>query len=778
MKGTRHPHPHIDPRRPRDGASPDTNPPVFAWKPRKDDKRLRLTVARDPAFTDVQITEEDLADPLFLPEAAFRNGTYYWQWSAGGEESETFCFEMTPEAVTLEVPPVDEWLQRFPAGRPRLFLRPEEIEQVRKSVVEGQEALWAELRALAEEKLSEPQEMEEPPYLPDRHASYREWFESFSRVMWTSRQFVMGAETLGLAYLLSGDDRYARAACSRMASVARWDPEGSSHLPHNDEAHMSIIWWGPTACDYVWDQFTDEERELVIDQLRRRGEITYEHMHDRGAYGITRFDSHAGREIIFLAMIALGFHEQIPEARKWLEWLRPVLCGVWPIWAGPDGGWAEGVSYGLAYVNIMTRFASALKSGTGIDLYQRPFWKGHAEWRRWCYPPYAEWIGFGDHTERWKRGWTASADLVDIIARQTGAAEFIPYVTDFRREAETCDQPADRGLSPTNPQRYLLPRLEERAEPTRQEHVLTIFPGAGWAAVRTALDDPAQDVAFIFRSSPYGAVSHSHANNNDFILHVAGKVLAMPTGYYDGYGSDHHTHWVWHTKSHNCVTLSGASQLMRSYDSRGEIVNPHEDDRVAYLCGNADASYSDRAGRCRRHVIFLKRHQCFVLIDEFRANPGISSAVEWNIHSWNAFEADEDKRSFVLERDGSSLTGHFLFQHNAFFSLSDGWDPPPMTVKRRDQWHQQYHLRFTPSSLCSELNLGVVLCPGHAGLSPAAVEACREGDAEVARIGEDVVVVNQGKGMELAGCRSDAIGLLVVEGTAYEIGDGGIAEVG
>jgi hypothetical protein len=159
--------------------------------------------------------------------------------------------------------------------------------------------------------------------------------------MWESRRFVKGAETLGLAYLASGDVRYARAACERMASISLWDPEGSSNIPHNDEAHMSVIWHGAKACDWVWDQFTDEERALVINQFRRRGELTYEHMHDRGSYGVTRFDSHAGREVVFLALIAMVFSDHIPDAAKWLEWLRPVLCGIWPIWAEDDGAWAD-----------------------------------------------------------------------------------------------------------------------------------------------------------------------------------------------------------------------------------------------------------------------------------------------------------------------------------------------------------------------------------------------------------------------------------------------------
>ena len=70
---------------------------------------------------------------------------------------------------------------------------------------------------------------------------------------------------------------------------------------------MSVIWHGPTACDWAWDQFTDEERERVIAQFRQRGQITFEHMHDRGSYGVSRFDSHAGREIVFLALTAFTF---------------------------------------------------------------------------------------------------------------------------------------------------------------------------------------------------------------------------------------------------------------------------------------------------------------------------------------------------------------------------------------------------------------------------------------------------------------------------------------
>ena len=776
MKQHRHPHPHRDPRQPRTDAGPGTNPPVFAWLPVESASGYRLQVARDPGFESVCLEKGNLQDPLFLPETSFAPGRYFWRWCAGdGAMSEVFVFEIAPEAAVVEVPPAAEWLKRFPAQHPRIYVRPEEVPALRAAALGERAPAWEGLRRSAEAVLAEPHEIEEPPYLPDRRESYQAFFEVWSPVMWKSRRFVKGAETLALAWLVGGEDRFARAACRRMASISRWDPEGSSHLAHNDEAHMSVIWNGSNACDWVWDRFTDDEREAVVAQFRQRGRMTFEHMHDRGSYGLTCFDSHAGREIVFLAHIALVFHEHIPEAQSWLEWLRPVLCGIWPIWAGDDGAWAEGPSYGLAYVTIMTMFATALKRGAGVDLYRRPFWKNHAGWRQYCLPPYAEWMGFGDHTERWASSWRSNADLVDLIGRETGTGEFTPYVEAFRAEAEHMQTPPNRQTPGVLPQLFLTPALETPRPQESGHPMFRLFPAAGWAAIRTHLDDPARDVAMIFRSSPLGAISHSHANNNDFILHAGGKVLAMPSGYYAGYGSDHHTHWVWHTKSHNCVTLSETSQIMRSHDSTGRIENPFEDERLIYFAGNADASYSDRARRCRRHVLFLKARSCFVMIDEFVAVPGLDSALQWNIHSWNRFAVDEEARTFLLERDGSSLEGHFMYHNNAFFSLGEGWDPPPMRTGKDDsQWHQQYHLRFTPSGLVSRRNLGVVLCPGHELLHRAEVQTERSGETEVARIGDDLVLVGGRDGVVYGNHRSDGVALLVVNGWRYELGDAGL----
>ena len=815
MKNQRHPHIHVDPRRPRDSTQPTVNPPLFAWKPRPGEKAFSLRVATDESLQETVIDLDGLTEPLHLPEAALAPGRYWWQWRAGDDRSQVFSFDIEPDAVRLEVPSATEWLARLPVGHPRLHCRAEQMDQLRDRAAALEPDATLQLLAHADELLGESQHIAEPPFLPDRNKNFEAnraiWFPT----MWGSRRFVKGAETLALAGLMSGDASYSRAACERMVSISAWDPDGSTWLGHNDEAHMSVIWHGPQAVDWAWDHFTDDERRQVIEQFRRRGQVTYEHMHDLGSYGIDRFDSHAGREIVFLALTAFTFHDHIPEARQWLTWLRPVLCGIWPIWARDDGGWAQGPSYGLAYVGIQQMFASAFRRGTGVDVYRRPFWRNHARWRRWVVPPYAEAQGFGDHSQRWQSSLLRNADLVELIGLETETDEFDGYVAGLRAQTEFDLEPGERHMPGINSHLYLaglqaeagtnaaaegpaltLPALAPGFDSTRS--VVRCFPTVGWAALRTRIEsemDGAGDVALIFRSSPLGSISHSHANNNDFILHVGGRIMAMPSGFYGGvklgYGGDHHANWVWHTKSHNCVTLSDAGQIMRSEEATGRIDHAFEDERLVYFVGVADASYADRAERCRRHVVFLKDSSSLLMVDEFVGLGDRLSSLQWNLHAFDPFTVDEKARTFQWRRGDSRVQASFLYHDNAIFSCTKGWDPTPEQADHEQPYPMQYNLRFTCNMKQPEFlgvrhrlqarpavrrNLAVVLAPSCPGVAQAHVQTARHGEAEEARIGDDARLVVHSGGGDLVVDGEPVAALAVVElsDSRYLITDQGI----
>lgn len=774
MKEQRHSNPLVDTRRPRQNSHPGTNPPVFAWRALPDAKAWKLLVAKDSNLNGIVIDVKNLDVPYYLTDKAFQPGKYFWTWSDdAGHNGEIFSFEISPETVVVEVPFADELFTRMSSAHPRIWMSSEKLEEFRSSRKGVRGKMWTELKAAADIYLNQKHELAEPLFLPDYNTRHEAWFHAYNKYMMESRLFLGEAEFLALAYLASGDSRYARAACERMVSVAKWDPAGSTWIEHNDEPHMSIVNWGPIVCDWVWEHFTDDEMKIIVEMFRRRGELAEKFIRSFGHYGSTHYGSHHGREIVFLGMLCLVFHEHIPETRRWMKWLRPVLFGIWPMWAGEDGAWAEGPHYSGGYVCVMLRFAAALRSAADIDLFSRPFWPGYLQWLKHCCPADVEWIGFGDGNKYRGKVDNFNADVVRLIAHFTESRGFEQYASMLGDGREIIVERVE--LSYPYPMMYIYnpPSGGDKVPAcTDSEKLHRVFPGAGWAALHTHLGDTGRDVALTFRSSPYGSVSHSHADNNDFALHVAGKSLLIPSGIYDGWATKHHSHWGWHTKSANCLTLSDAGQIMRSESSVGSVEKPYEDNLIAYWCGNADASYQDRALRCRRHVVFLKPHCCFLMIDEFTARPGIVSDMQWNGHAWSPFTVGKDGISFLVEREGASVEGHFLWHAEGFFTLTEKADPPPLESGNCSISFSEYNMKFTPWGLVEKnRNLAVILCPGHSGLQRTQVRTEFINGVEIACVGNDRISIFP---ESLLGDdpRSKSISAIDLSGKQYLIGDG------
>ena len=729
------PHPHVDPRQPRIDETVLVDPPVFVWRPTTAESHCRnysLVVATDPDLRKRVLEVQGLESPMFLPTRTLGPGRYYWTWKRASESGQVWSFAVSEASVQIEVPEPDQLVGAFSGAHPRVYVKQQELGLLRdryRSVprcdVEGGETglrteLLSELTKVFAAEGEGPHELKEPPYLPDRRTDFDAFWKTWYEFNWTSRRFMQGAELLGLAYLLTGDVSFGERCKRRLLSVSEWDPDGSSSIAENDEAHMSVFRHMPIAADFVWNLLNTEERERLVAHIRRRGNNTFRHARHLGEYGVTRFDSHAGREIVFLGIAALAFADEIPEAADWLAWLRPVLCGVWPIWGHNDGGWAEGPAYALTYVTIMTMFATAIKAGADVDLYKKPFWQNHADWRRWIQPPYAEWIGFGDHTERWREFWEGTAYLVKLLGLETGNNHHSDYAQDMLVEAESATAPPERGRFPIPSQlviRTLLaePRPARVPEDHANRRALKVFDDVGWAVVSTDDLSEAADVRLLFRSSPFGSISHSHAANNDFALHVAGKAMLIPSGYFSGFSSNHHSHWVWHTKSHNALTLGGAPQFIRSYDSRGMVARSFEDDNLTYFCGVADPSYAHLADVYRRHVLFVKSPGVFVVMDEVVLHAGVFVPSEWNAHAWYPFSIDAERKAFSVRDGDTGVEVIFLTPFEGYFSVSEGWDPAPdSTYKDSREWRNQFNLKYVPSDILGRHRIiPAVLSPFH-----------------------------------------------------------------
>ena len=83
-----------------------------------------------------------------------------------------------------------------------------------------------------------------------------------------------GMRSLALFYLLTGEKRYGEAARRFIVDAAQWDVEGISSIlaPYGDEVGLGLLRAGAEVYDWIYDIFTEDERELVARMLGARAD--------------------------------------------------------------------------------------------------------------------------------------------------------------------------------------------------------------------------------------------------------------------------------------------------------------------------------------------------------------------------------------------------------------------------------------------------------------------------------------------------------------------------
>ena len=231
-----------------------------------------------------------------------------------------------------------------------------------------------------------------------------------------------------------------------------------------------------------------------------------------------------------------------------------------------------------------------------------------------------------------------------------------------------------------------------RAKSPRELPPARVFPGAGLAGIHTALGVKDSDISFVFRSSPFGSVSHGHADQNAFVIEAFGRGLALATGYYPWYGSPHHHKWTRATRAVNSILVDGKGQVIRSWAARGKITAFHCDPTAEpgydYVEGEAAAAYGGRMKRFRRHVVHV-RPGIFVIFDDLvAAKP---ATFQWLLHAHDKIEIEG--QVLRVRRDPAAMDVHVLLPKKIKLSQTGKYDPEPETLKvKRGRFENTWHL--------------------------------------------------------------------------------------
>lgn len=672
---------------PADGSVVSVNPPPFIWVPAEEDLLYMLEIAPRADFSgaevirlyDIPISTVALPEPL-------KPGNWYWRYAVqempglpdfqDATFSRTRAFIVPETATLLPFPDIGAAIRRIPVERPRLFFLAGELEDYRRRVREG------DLRTFAEEfagrnagRIGE-ELVAEPPYVAGEGA---ERGRNYSQIIRTTRPDMDGMEQFAMAYLLTQEPTYGREAKRRILHFFSWDPEGSTQYWHNDEPAMWVMMRGVRAYDWTYDLFAPEEREAVERIMKIRAQQFFTHLRYRRRFHTNPHESHAGRTIGFLGEACIAFAHEWPESRDWLEYVLTNYWNVYPAWGREDGGWHEGPSYYGSYMSFVLHFLVPLRKATGIDLMQKPFFQNTPYYLLYTNPPYAKISPFGDgehgpaSSSRGQVMYAFSTLLRNPYARWYGEAQGAHRTASLlgivlRDDAVESKSPAE------------LPQAR-------------YFPGIGLVSLHTALGNAQEDVHFLIHSDPYGPISHAHADQNAFTLEAFGEALAIASGYYPWYGSDHHRYWQWESKSSNTVTFDGGQgQVIRDPKSKGIIRGFEHGVDYDYVAADATEAYQGRLSRFVRHVVHV-RPGIFVLFDDLEAP--VPRTFEWRLHSLSEMTLPEHGTmpAHVLVAQGNArLDVRFLSPKELDFEQTVGFEHPPEHGEP-DQWHLVAALR-------------------------------------------------------------------------------------
>ena len=254
-----------------------------------------------------------------------------------------------------------------------------------------------------------------------------------------------------------------------------------------------------------------------------------------------------------------------------------------------------------------------------------------------------------------------------------------------------------------------------------------LFEKVGLACLHSAFGNAAEDVSFSLRSSPYGAVSHGHNDQNCFVLEACGEPLAIATGHYNYYGSEHHDQWTRQTKAKCGITFDGGQGQERGWQAQGRItgfLNGEGFDRVA---GDATKAYGGRLTRALREVVHV-RPGLFVILDEVAAPE--PRRFEFRLHALDEMAINAQARTVLIRRPKATLLTQFCAPAELQFAQTDQFDTPVSWPPDR-AFGNQWHVTAALAAPARDAEFLSVLLPAKAG---------READRPAARYLEEGIV--------------------------------------
>jgi len=668
--------------------SPDStpvyeNPPRFTWPMCEDKAPYVLEVGQSLDFSDSTLKVEGIQYNFYTPDSPLEPGNYFWRVNSDKQPKSFTVEEGLPYTA---IPQRADRYNNANNAHPRLWMNPEKLDRFKSKLNNGDLSFNAFYENSVLNRIEEgfPQE-------PERYPNDKRVIHLWRANYMACQRAMCYIRSLSIAGVVLDDADIIQKAKVALLDISCWDyslATGSTTRLYNDECAYRVGYALAYGYDWLYNHMTPQEREQVLTAL-------YERTKEVAQYAIIEkkihnfpYDSHAIRSLSMLmipcCIAMLDFESQDTrhkDAIAWLDYALEYLSALYTPWGGADGGWAEGPAYWTTGMAFVTEALNFVRNYLSIDLFKRPFFQKTGDFMINCNPPDTYYASFGDQSNQGDKPGPKVAFNMRVFAGVTGNGEYQWYSNRImNREAMNPQGFSNKGWWDLYYDDMVFSTdygVIEEAEPEAGLKVKH-FEDIGWVAVNKNMADFDNHIMLLTKSSPFGSLSHSHADQNTFVLFAYGKPLIINSGHYVGYGTQMHLNWRKQTKSANTILIDGIGQYaghghdahhkarannqditageekIKQLAAKGKIVDVTHDGSVV-ITADATQAYAINVPYLTKYLrkITWQEDDTIVIQDYISlSKPGRVSAL---LHTLSPFDIVSDEIS--LNMDGVRLHG-------------------------------------------------------------------------------------------------------------------------
>ena len=571
-----------------------TNPSPLLWPSVKHlesrEVYYNVYLSRDNNFPEEK-TQKSLNQRacFYNPHRRLEPGRWFWKYEEvdttnGKVESKgVYSFIVSPDSKGVETPSFEDFLHKIPISHPRIMNYGHSIEEIRRKAISHPlyESIVAKARKAVTQKIYRGAVSDRDP------AKNKALNQTTGKEISTFRQLLEG-------YILTGDQQMLDVLINRLGVLLTW--------PTNDLLGSQSLSALSMSFDVLYDVLSEETKLQILNVIERQLETGLKQW--PGVIEARHVENHFWQMVIagnFKAALATVHH--LKAAREMLEYTYGIYIARFPNLGTPEGGWSEGEGYYSVNQSSIVDMSLLLKTLGGANIYQMEWFRNLTDYFTYFAPVAAPISGFGDMHERVPSGSNKGSSEMLILGHEENNREALYRLFSVLRPTssfygEEANDQYDKEyylkqLSNIEPWYQIVNNIRlnpaDYQTPPAKPFDKVLY-GVGLGALHTSVLNPATDATVFFRSSPFGAKGHMHANQNSFNLSRKGERLFYSTGYYTSFSDPHALSSYRHTRAHNTILVNGCGQAF-GHEGYGCIKRHIEGELLSYICGDATPAY-------------------------------------------------------------------------------------------------------------------------------------------------------------------------------------------